>query len=757
MRYDNPSNWFRRSLLSVAVAAPAMVVAPPALAQVVGSLEEVVVTARRREETVQSVPVSITAFNSEQITEKGIDDVADLTNLTPGLRVVTTGGGVNADVSMRGLKRVPIGDGAPAVVIYVADIPLPYNATLVPTFDLENIQVVKGPQGTLFGRNTLGGAVLVTPTTPSFDAVKGYLKLGAGNYNARSVEGALNVPLSHTLAFRVAYQSLDRDGYVENIGVGRDLHDVNTESIRASLLWEPLDNVSNLFVADYMEGDEAGFASVPEENARFAGSLLNTIFGFTEAQVDGIIAQQKAWGSYKVNYSQAPVVDRTFWGVSNKTDWELDAFTVRNIFGYREAQSFVLQDTDGGNYTPVPVFHANSIDDSSQISNELQLLGYSGNLEWIVGAFYLKSEAEGPSGTQFSVGGPAPWNATFGTRKNEALFGQVTYDMSDWVAGLTANVGYRHTWDESEICSFNAAPVYRLQTTPGDCASSEEIERDGEEGTWQLGLDYQATQNVFVYGVARRGFREGGLNTPSLAGTILESYQAFEPEFITDFEVGVKTDWMLGGVAGRYNLAVFRSDYEDIQGLVNMQAFDAQNPQYDLPQLGYGSLNVNGGETTIEGADSELTLAFTDNLEVSWIVNYLHQSVDKQVPAPFPGTSAPEITSPTPEWSTTASVRYAVPVNALQSDLVFNLDYYWSDDYVVGVWEAESYDVANLRISMDNINNTGVGAAVFVNNAFDEEYWVAGASTTPSIGLFTANVGAPRMFGVELTYRFGGE
>jgi iron complex outermembrane receptor protein len=740
--------------LSLAVAAASQgwaqeqVPAGPAFT----SIEEVVVTARRREESSQAVPVSVQALGADQLIEKNVKDMSDLTNLTPGLRTVTTGGGVNADVSMRGLKRVPIGDGASAVVIYVADVPLPYNASLIPTFDLERIQVLKGPQGTLFGRNTLGGAVLLTPQQPSFDGVHGYAKAGFGNYDSALYEGAVNVPLSDTLAMRVAVQKQHRDGYVENIGVGHDLNDVNNESARISLLWEPTPALSNLLIADYMEGHETGTASVPDEVTNAPGGGLVGILG-DPAQV---VATQKALGRYKIAYSQEPIVDRKFWGVSNKTEWDLDAFTIRNIFGYRESQSFVLQDTDG---TALPVFAANSLDDSSQLTNELQFLGsaFAGRLDWVVGAFYLKSEAEGPSGSQFAfappVFGQTPWSVAFYDRENKAVFGQFGYDLSDWVEGLSLNLGYRTTWSESSACAYSESTVnYRAQTGPGNCPVAEP-ELENTEDTWTVGLDYQLNDDVFLYVTSRRGYREGGLNTPGFTGTPFEPFQTYDPEYITDIEAGIKTDWMVGDVVGRYNLSVYQTDYDDVQGLVNVAGFLAANPVAPLP--GYSSLNLNGGATTIEGVESELVLQPTDNLKLTWLVNYLNQTVDKQVPAPFPGTSAPEITSPTPEWSTTVSARYAMPVDALETDLVMNADVYWSDEYLVGQWVADSYTLTNVRFQMDRILGSGFGVGLWAKNLFDEEYWMAGASTTPSIGIFTGQVGAPRMYGLEVNYKFG--
>lgn len=769
-----------KSLLAMAVMStvePGIVYAESE--QRIQGLEELVVTARRRVETSQSVPISLGALDEDQLVEKGVTDLKDLTSLSPGLRVVTTGGGTNADISMRGLKRVPIGDGASAVVVYFADVALPYNASIVPTFDLQNVQVFKGPQGTLFGRNTLGGAVSLTPVEPHGNGVEGYAKASVGNFNSHLVEGAVNLPVSDDVSVRLAYQQQKADGYVENIGVGNDLNDINNESLRASLLWTPADNIMNLTVVDYMEADEAGTASVIVENARNPFGLVNTLFAFSPEELDAVIANQEALGPYKSDYSDAPVTTRKFWGVSNKTEWDTDTFTVRNIIGYREARSFVTQDTDGGNWAAdgggvipgtggipiqpgMTVFNANSADESSQLTNELQVFGSAldENLDWIVGAFYLTTEAEGPSGTQFPVLVPRPWNVAFNSRDNIAIFAQGGYAVES-IEGLSINAGYRYTWDESESCGFTEAlPAYKPTTNPSDCPSSAAVKRDGEEGTWTFGLDYQFSEDIFVYGVTRRGFREGGLNTPVLDNTAFAPYQSYEPEFITDVEIGIKTDWTIANIPVRYNLTVFQTDYEDIQALVNVTNYSAvvngdADPNNDVPAVGYSSLNINGGEATITGAESDLTVMLTDELTINLMVNYLHQSVDEHAPAPLPFTSPPEITSPTPQWSSTASIRYGVPIESLNTDLVINADVYWSDDFTVGVWEGESYSVANLRIQLDGINGGGFGVSLWAKNILDEEYWSAGGATTPSLGFYTAQVGAPRTYGMELSYKFG--
>lgn len=177
-------------------------------------IEEIIVTATRREESAQTVSVSVTVLSDIHLAEQGFNNMRDLTMMVPGLRTASTGGADTADFSLRGLRRIPFSESPPAVVSYFSDVPMPAEGAQFNINDLESIQVLKGPQGTLFGRNTIGGAILLTPKKPVYN-VEGYIKAGVGDYNLRRLEGAINVPLvDDKVALRFAGQTEKRDGYV---------------------------------------------------------------------------------------------------------------------------------------------------------------------------------------------------------------------------------------------------------------------------------------------------------------------------------------------------------------------------------------------------------------------------------------------------------------------------------------------------------------------------------------------------------------
>lgn len=226
-------------------------------------LEEVMVTARRREETSQIVPVSVNAFGSVALEERSIRSLGDLTSVAPGIRFVHQGGSGNMNVVLRGLARIPIGTAPNAVINYFADVPLSFQGSNIPTYDLSSIQVLKGPQGTLFGRNAMAGAVVITPQAPTYE-LEGYVRGGLGNYDyRRDAEGAIDLPLvDNKVALRVAGKTTRRDGYTENMGVGRDQDDIDQEMYRVSLLIEPTESLTNTTIFDHYESENGGTGAV---------------------------------------------------------------------------------------------------------------------------------------------------------------------------------------------------------------------------------------------------------------------------------------------------------------------------------------------------------------------------------------------------------------------------------------------------------------------------------------------------------------
>jgi iron complex outermembrane receptor protein len=746
--------------------------------QLATSSEDIIVTARRREESAQSVPISITAFGTEALRERSVRELGDITTLVPGIRFVHQGGGSNMNITLRGLSRAPIGDGPNAVITYFADVPLNFQGSNISSYDLANIQVLKGPQGTLFGRNTIGGAVVVTPQGPTYD-LQGYVQGSLGNLDFRDIEGALNIPIvDEKAAVRLAGKLSRRDGYTHNIGIGRDPDDRHQNSFRVSVLLEPTENLSNLTVLDYFRATEAGVANVlwrvvpggviriPQLASFWDCHTANEFnptpcAGFQPTRdIDDALANQQQVGPRQINASLAPNLFRKIWGISNKTELTFGDITLRNIAGYRNTRSDTDVDIDALPFFP-PIIQGSQRFASKQYSNELQILGTAldGRLDFIFGGFYLYEDQGSPAGGRFNIASlGAPWISGFNDRRNKALFAQVGYDLSSLAQGLKLTAGYRYSWDSAKMCTVTSPGSTNnpgvLEDECPDTAGHSFIRFKGKAPTWTLGLDWQATEKVLAYAVTRRGYREGGINAPAFnsPGTaILIPYQTFDPEKLTDIEIGLKAEWNVGGVRGRFNIAAYRAKHSNVQvDLSTAGVVAADDPA--APQ--FTAIGANYGSRILKGIETELVIRPTRTLTISNNAAYNKTKFGELPPVPIPGLIPPPQAARSPKWATTTAVRWEVPLRPLESDLVLGADYYWQSRFAQQDGILPSYDSTNARLELNRIGGSAVDAAVFVRNVFDQENLIAGSAVLNSLGIYTASYQEPRVYGLEVRMRF---
>jgi iron complex outermembrane receptor protein len=736
---------------------------------------EITVTARRREESAQTVPVSVTAFNETMIREKAILNTQDLTVVTPGLNVAPQTSRDTPSIVIRGQRRATAGAAAPSVVTYFSDVPLPNEGSIVPTFDIASIQVLKGPQGTLFGRNTTGGALLLYPVAPDYE-LQGYGQVTIGSFDERTLEGAVNVPIADGMAaLRLAGQSARREGYTANLGVGGDLDDRHNDAFRGSLLLDPLESLRNVLVVDYYRAKENGTGLVnngvyPNPAVASGGSArtpANAPFfdcGEPGCDVDFVLAEQQARGPYIVETSIAPRSDRTFWGIANTTTLEVANATIKNIFGYRRTELSSARDMDG---TALPLFEGTTVVNVEQFSDELQLLGtsFDNRLDWIVGAFYLKSEPTGVNGgvTYAAVkpGSTFTFNENYNRAESKAVFGQIGYAF-DFLEGLKFNAGFRYTWDESSGCS-----VARLEALervgPDACLNSGG--RVGAETskapTWTLGADYQVSEDLFLYIVNRRGYRAAGYNQAGLS-PFFAGHETFEPEEVTDFEAGLKSDWLFGDVRARFNLSAYTSKYKNIQRSIFPGAnFDADDNSANDP----GTLIINAAEATINGLEFDASVTPLEGFTVSGFGAYTDAQYDeyRAPPAFIPLLGRDPVNnkfSYTPEWTLGANARYVHYLGTM-GELVLNANWFHSSK----VWYVErpldvhgiqdAYDLVNMKLDWNDIDGRGVDLGLFVRNVFDVTYAAAGGVVTPSVTSTTVVYNEPRTVGAQLRVSFG--
>lgn len=790
------------ALTLIATAAPAMAQEPGERPSASAGADDIVVTARRREESLQSVPVSITALSSEMLEQKSVQDLSDVATLTPGFRFSQEGGKNQPTLSLRGLGQLPIGEGVPAIVAYFNDVPLSKEGGNIPTFDLANIQVLKGPQGTLFGRNTIGGAVLVNSKKPTFDT-EGYIQAGYGNLDYKELEGALNVPLvKDVAALRVAAQYRNRDGRTKNLTPGNpDLDDTNQFSFRASLLLQPTENLTNTLIFDYFRAREKPAAEVPYRyNPGVLTGILVGGFGLApadaavyEADLATLFAQQQANGPYKVTNQLVDdgsglkvAADRRIWGITNTTSLDLGDVTLRNIFGYRNVYNYQFVNTQGTRQLNGPqgrlvIYHTGAEANKEFITDEFQVLGDMGRLNWIAGAFYSKDR---PTGTnvnfpqQFSFidlyGSSVNYSTSHYTNSSFALFAQAGFKITD---KLTANAGLRYTWDKVKACAGNSLAGALSEQQCADQAAlnlpdgTGIVKNKGDYATWTLGMDYQATDDLFLYITSRRGIRGVNVNTPlfetafttggigaCLGGANcpdLRPYQKVKQEQVTDVELGMKLNWRAGDMKGRFNVSAFQTKYKDALQFFNVRPLGIPPTAPDQPTR--TSLAINASDATVRGIEAELVIEPTRWLSFSFGGAYVDQKVNDVKPFGPLTLTKDQVTLPTPKFSGTAAMRAVLPVRPMNGELAFNADLYHTSAYDAQFGEQlPGYDIVNSRLEWSNIGGGGLSIAAYVRNLFDKEYAIGPAVLLQSFPANTVYFGDPRTYGLQLTYRFGG-
>lgn len=785
-------------LASGSAMAETAVPAAPAPAADSVSTGDIIVTARRTAENIQSTPVSVTAFNADTLRQAGIQNTQDLLIKTPGIYLAGSGGRENTNFSIRGQSKALSGNSAPGVISYFAEVPSPTLGASIPTYDLSSVQVLKGPQGTLFGRNTTGGAVLYYPTAPTY-RLNGYLEGSYGNYNDRHLDGAINIPIiDGHVALRVAGEYEKHDGYTKNIGVGGNLDDANYRSLRGSLLISPIDSIRNTTIIDWTHGRTVGGAPILTFVSPDASSPFATV-GIQTAALNEY-ALQKARGPRVTDSKVAPFENIDRLGITNRTEIDInDNVQMVNIFGFRHTKLSYLASADGlptlaadgsnpyvPKGTPFDVVNGRQDSDINQITDEVQFKGklFDNKLDWLVGGFYLNSKPVGPSGTYvaiFIVPGytDAPYSYNFYTEKSKAVFGNVGYKLDSLVQGLRFDAGIRYTKDDINAC-VGSGKTPNPTLGPKDCADGNagiiapsNLHTSSSAPTWQVGLDWQAQRDLFFYAATRRGYREGGINGPTLGGRLIP-FQTFGPERVTDIEIGMRSKFHVGDVAVKFNASPFIGWYSNVQipvtGLSTgpncsttaKGGTDAPNsPDGDCSKANDpsgGTLLVNAGKTRIAGIDFDGEISPTNRLSFGLSGTLLDT---KSVSLTVPDSLLPYLAIKSVPFNLvakttlSASARYALPVPESFGKVVLSADLYHSSKVQVSDIFLPSYTVVNARLEVGNIGHSGVDASVFVRNLFNKDYLASGDVSALALGETSAFYGAPRTYGLQLRYAFG--
>jgi iron complex outermembrane recepter protein len=714
-------------------------------------LEEIVVTARRREENLQTVPIAITVFSQQALDDNNIQTIGDLQYLVPSLSSnnALTRDAINVQIRGQGSNSV---SAQPAVVAYLNEVPIPTdqdgNLAGGPgmLFDLENLQVLKGPQGTLFGRNSVGGDLLLQTARPTKE-FGGSVQLTYGNYNDREASGAINLPIAgDILLTRFAFTGQLRDGFTQvqsepghTNGIDADNRD--TWGMRETVVFRPSDVFQNDAIFTYSKFTSNGSPLLLSDIN--PTGLVPTFF----PQIAALLAQQQALGARTALPISTDLISAgslsAFDDIAKVSLTDNVAF--RNIFGYTRTVQLLALDADG---TALPIFDNPATPRNEafrQYTEEAQLLGssFAKRLDWILGAFYLNDENPDYVSSEATVfGAPQPVGLAHRKDTSKALFAQGSYDLSALAQGLKLTAGLRYTWDNRSLITGNApdGPFTNLDAASGAL-------------TYTAGIDYQIEPSTLLYLSTSRGYRAGGANSPDPAGNPLPGYG---PEFVKNVELGVKSDWEVAGMAVRTNADVFYQDYYDIQ--VQASSFD---PNTDALTI----LTANAGAARLAGAELEATAQVTKNLQLGANYSYLNFSYSHF------GSGVSDATAESLEQVRNGgnvpekygvSARYQLPVSSSIGYASMRANWNWqasSGNFFIPGGVIHSFGLLNLGADLNSIGGSNLDVSLFASNALNKLYTVTAYNDGfyPVLGYNLQRYGEPRFYGLRLRYRFGAE
>ncbi|MEP7351460.1 MAG: TonB-dependent receptor [Sphingorhabdus sp.] len=793
---------------SAIVLAIVTMSATPALAQEATNesppetgLDEIVVTARRVSENLQSVPVAITAFSGEDLKAQGARSALDIQTLTPNLKIREAGGNPSAlSLAIRGQVQTDIISTLdPSIGVYVDEV---YYARAIGLsaglLDIERVEVLKGPQGTLFGRNTTGGALNISTAKPDATEFSGHIRANVGNYSRFDTEAVVNVPLvPDKLALRVAGQRQKSSGYGRDLVSGERLAETNNYTIRGKLRWTPNDRLDVTISAEHFNLDQNGpvqrllyvspttviplgggvaltIPATPEiVTALATGGCFDTALlaglaptfpcaGFsTYTPGPRTFASYIGGNPYDVSLTQVPKVTAKTTTASLNAQYDLGDATLKYIGAYRKIENASPIDLDG---TPITILQTTTAQKSHSWSHELQLSGkaFDNVFDYTLGVYrFNESGSDGSTTLALPVINPFNPSATRGFVASKALafYGQGTAHLSDafsLTAGLRWSQDKKRLDSRSTVAGVCVVPVALLNNPNAPCSAI--FNRTDEAISYTASANYKVAENVLVYAKTSRGFRGGGFN---LRGTSVLSFTPFDPEKVTDYELGLKSEFF--DRRARFNVALFTSDYSDIQ----------KSTIVANGQGGTATIVANAASARVKGFEAELTVLPVDGLRLSGTIG-LTDAKYKSFPAvcvvpggPAAGTPCDRSGEPfeqVPKATWSLSGEYRVPVAS--GEAAFRLDYshvssivsqgitYTQTPDLASFVTQKGYGLLNGRLSWA-MGDKGFEIAAWVRNLTDTRYYVGHLDFVNSgLGYIEGQPAEPRTFGVEVGYKF---
>jgi len=743
--------------------------------------EEIVVTAQKREQALQDVGISITAFSGEQMRELGYTNTIDIAAQTPSLLIQQQHPNVTT-INIRGISQNDFSSHLePPVAVYVDDAYVPsMGAAHAQVYDLERVEVLRGPQGTLFGRNATGGLLHYVSKKPT-DEFEGYGELTIAEYSQIKFEGAVGGPLGEKVRGRLSVATNKHDGVIEN-RIGEDVRGAESYSARGQLAFDPTDDLTIRLKASWSNDDTVGNAFShtpgafdlatglghpvgPNETAIYTG--LFDPFALITGPCPGCDPRgykEPDTDPYTGSFDFPGFFKRDIYNGQIHVDWDIGGVNLTSITDYLKMNKDYTEDTDSSPFAAIAFVE---LEDRDQISQELRLSVERQRVRWMTGLYYLDFDSEtggqvdldaGPQATFVPAGptpfppfndpsnpclttGPCPpgtpgFTVNFFHREQVettswAVFGHLEYDISDRVT-LIGALRYTHDDREMSLTIDNTqlgGPL--LMLNPGN---TPQLDQSYDNVSAKAQINWTPNERWLLYGGYTRGHKAGNFSAPLFAPATIDEL-VHDEEVLHSFEIGAKGSFLDDQL--RLNTSAFYYDYEDYQASFFVN-FTQQISNLDA--------EAYGGELELEVLPSD---SFYFRFGLSLI-----ESEVKKVGMPDGSIQDRELPN-APPFTLNGLARYTWP--ALGGDLALEADFNYVDDFCFTVVchpteEEDSYVVGNARIRY----TSGSGRwqlTVFANNLSDTEYRVFGGDAS-FVGSVSSSPGLPRWFGGKIAFNW---
>ncbi len=630
-------------LSSSILVLSAMAFTDPAFAQ---NNDEIVVTAQRREQSLKDVPVSVTAISGEALQDIGAIDITDVQKVTPNATIeVARGSNSTLIAFIRGVgQQDPVWGFEPGVGIYVDDVYIarPQGAVL-DIFDVERVEVLRGPQGTLYGRNTIGGAIKYVTKGLNMEEPELKARINVGTYNQFDQIASGSIPVGDTFAVGGAIAHYRRDGFGQNLFTGADHYNKDVLAGRLSAEWQPTDTINIRAAADITQDDS---------NAKHGHRLLPSFDGTIAVTEDEYDTRGGAGDRNEVKTK----------GASLTASWEAtDSLTFKSVTAYREGETVTPIDFDA---LPQPDFDVPAFYNDDQFSQEFQVL-YSGDrLSGVAGVYYLEGTADGAFDTILGGLGLTVYVAGEQQKKNLSFYGDFTYAFTD---RLNVSLGARYTEDKS-IADVTRELWFGVGSGSFDDSNTgsigptlltgySDIERKDDEFTPRIAVDYALTPEMNVYASYSRGFKAGGFDPRSNASADQGISRAgFGPETVDSYEIGAKGSLFDNRLT--YALAGFMSDYKDQQITVQTAIYNPALPGSVGTPNDFASTVLNAGKSEYKGIEFEGALRLSDNFTLNSVIGYIDAEITEVIDAALGNIAEQYVPQNTPEFTTRFGFAY---------------------------------------------------------------------------------------------------